>query len=175
MIRELAPDAVIAIKGPDVRWVGNEGGHGRTNAFSALPIAPGGRETWGDRTAADLGSRAVLKRAHEQGMDFHWHPAEVDTSIRGGWFYHTREDAHPKIGLQRLINCYFDGPGNNGVFLLNVPPDRRGLFHETDVAALQNFGRYIKQTFKTNHATGAKAYVSASRNGHGPDLLTDFL
>ncbi|MEG0320385.1 MAG: alpha-fucosidase, partial [Niameybacter sp.] len=36
----------------------------------------------------DLGSQEVLK----DEKDFIWYPAEVDTSIRPGWFYHKHED-----------------------------------------------------------------------------------
>lgn len=173
LIRELAPDAVIAIKGPDVRWVGNEGGHGRENEFSVIPIGATDDDTWRDRTGRDLGSRERLKGAKEAGAKYHWYPAEVDTSIRGGWFYHSREDGHPKGSLKRLLDCYFDGPGNNSVLLLNVPPDRRGLFHETDVASLKHFGHYLRQTFDEDVAAGATAFASSSAPGHGPEALVD--
>lgn len=169
LIRELAPEAVIAIKGPDVRWVGNEGGHGRENEFSVLPTAPG-KGGWSRR---DLGSRERLKTAWESGSKFHWYPAELDTSIRRMWFYHSREDGHPKGSLDRLVTCYFDAPGNNGVFLLNVPPDRRGLFHESDIESLNRFGRYLRQTFDEDAALGAVAQASSSAPGHGPDALVD--
>ena len=39
LIRHLQPDAVILGKGPDVRWVGNEGGVGRTTEWSVIPLA----------------------------------------------------------------------------------------------------------------------------------------
>jgi hypothetical protein len=35
----------------------------------------------------------------------------------------------------------------NGSLLLNVPPDRRGRFHENDVKALREFKRLLDQTF----------------------------
>jgi len=39
LIRRLQPEAVIAISGPDVRWVGNESGFGRETEWSVLPLA----------------------------------------------------------------------------------------------------------------------------------------
>jgi alpha-L-fucosidase len=38
MIRELQPNAVIAIRGPDVRWVGNKSGVARRGGWSVIPI-----------------------------------------------------------------------------------------------------------------------------------------
>jgi alpha-L-fucosidase len=38
LIRHLQPGAVIMGKGPDVRWVGNEGGVGRTTEWSVIPL-----------------------------------------------------------------------------------------------------------------------------------------
>lgn len=37
LVRDLQPDAVIAIMGPDVRWIGNEAGKGRPSEWSVLP------------------------------------------------------------------------------------------------------------------------------------------
>jgi alpha-L-fucosidase len=39
MIRKLQPHAVIFGKGPDARWVGNEGGVGRTTEWSVIPLS----------------------------------------------------------------------------------------------------------------------------------------
>ncbi len=43
LIRKLRPDAIIACKGPDVRWVGNEGGVGRTTRMERHSIAEAAR------------------------------------------------------------------------------------------------------------------------------------
>ena len=40
LIRSLQPGAVIMGKGPDVRWVGNESGVGRTTEWSVIPLPP---------------------------------------------------------------------------------------------------------------------------------------
>ena len=71
VIRQLQPDAVTAIMGDDVRWVGNENGTGRLTEWSVTPKVPGslpGAEETNSRLklddmAADLGSRQILMKA----------------------------------------------------------------------------------------------------------------
>jgi alpha-L-fucosidase len=61
LIRLLQPNAVIMGKGPDVRWVGNEGGVGRGTEWSVIPLpASPGQFRWPDMTSHDLGGRAKL-------------------------------------------------------------------------------------------------------------------
>ena len=45
LIRELAPDAAITVRGPDVRWCGNEAGHTRQSEWSVIPM-PGDDQSW---------------------------------------------------------------------------------------------------------------------------------
>ncbi len=65
-----------------------------------------------------------------------------------------------------LMDLYYKSVGRGGSFLLNVPPDRRGLLHENDVASLRGFGDMLRSTFKQNLA--AKAKLTAS-NVRGKD------
>ena len=46
------------------------------------------------------------------------------------------------------------------VFLLNLPPDRRGAIHENDVRWLREFHQLLDATFSTDFARGAR--VSAT-------------
>jgi alpha-L-fucosidase len=70
LIRTLQPTAMIAIMGPDVRWVGTESGYGRETEWSVMPIDAQLQESisknsqtditfapMGDMTDSDLGSR----------------------------------------------------------------------------------------------------------------------
>jgi len=162
LIRELQPDAVIFGRGPDLRWVGNEGGHGRASEWSVIPLgAPIEECKWPDMTGDDLGSLEKLKDAKY----LHWYPAETDTSIRPGWFWRASEDARVR-SLDDLLNVYYNSVGNNCVLLLNVPPDSRGRFHEHDVARLKELGNTLRGTFGTNLAAGAKASSDASASDH---------
>jgi alpha-L-fucosidase len=129
LVRELQPQALIAICGPDVRWVGNEDGLARENETSTQPI---GKEPW--------------MEAMHPGKRFIWYPAECDVSIRPGWFYHAEEDNKVK-SLAHLLDIYYKSVGRNSVLLLNVPPDRRGLVHENDVRRLAELGAEIERRF----------------------------
>lgn len=149
-IHRLQPEAVTAIMGNDIRWVGNESGLGRTTEWSATVLAPGGsrrsaeiNEKLGiDGMAADLGSRDMLAKASE----IFWYPSEVDVSIRPGWFYHADQDTQVK-SLKHLVDIYFQSVGRNSQLLLNIPPDRRGHIHEADSVRLQEFAAYLRKAF----------------------------
>ena len=117
--------------GPDVRWCGNERGvAGDPNWSTVNPSVvtfPG----------AD-GPGIIDALQHGDPLGTVWRPAEVDVSIRPGWFHHASEDARVR-SADDLMNLYFTSVGRNGKLLLNVPPTRDGLLHPTDVARLREF------------------------------------
>lgn len=153
VIDSLQPNAVKAVMGDDVRWVGNESGLGRETEWSVTPLMSSVREEADEENkrngiksmAKDLGSREKVASARR----LFWYPSEVDVSIRPGWFYHGEQDGKVKT-LAHLVDIYFRSVGYNSVLLLNVPPDRRGLIQENDVARLKEFGDYIATTFGDN-------------------------
>ena len=167
VIDSLQPLAVKAIMGDDVRWVGNERGLGRETEWSVTPLradihADAKEENTRleiSATANDLGSRKLIEKADA----IYWYPSEVDVSIRPGWFYHPVQDSQVKT-LEELVDIYYQSVGMNSVLLLNVPPDTRGLIHETDVARLKEFGQYIDKTFADNKMDESHSYWSA-KNG----------
>ncbi|HEX5053626.1 MAG TPA: alpha-L-fucosidase, partial [Planctomycetota bacterium] len=170
LVRELQPDAAIAITGPDVRWVGNEAGVTRPQEWSVLPLpsAAAGpfeqdRDSWRALWALrernqqrDLGSRQQLASAKA----LCWWAAETDVSIRPGWFHHAAEDAQVKP-LPVLLDYWFGAVGGNAVLLLNVPADRRGRIAAPDVHVLRDLGTYLDATFGDDLAAAgeAKAYA----------------
>jgi alpha-L-fucosidase len=102
-----------------------------------------------------------------------WYPAECDVSIRPGWFYHAEQDGKVK-SLAQLLDIYYRSIGRNSLLLLNVPPDRRGLFHENDVARLREFREVRDATFKTNLALGCPVRTDSPVLGdRGAVNLTD--
>lgn len=159
LIHRLQPEAVIAVKGEDVRWVGTETGYGRPTEWSVTALAPGGaaemqainKRMGIDEMSKDLGSRELIQKS---GQLF-WYPAEVDVSIRPGWFYHPRDDEKVK-SLPHLIDIYFNSVGMNAVLLLNVPPGQRGLIHQEDVERLKEFKTWIDKSFSENLLANAK-------------------
>ncbi len=171
-IRKLAPMACINICGPDIRWCGNEAGQTRKSEWSVVPY----RTCETERTASlsqkseedteslrtikasdeDLGSREILLNEKE----LIWYPAEVNTSIRPGWFYHESEDDKVR-SLEELIGIYENSVGGNATFLLNVPVNRDGLFAEQDVARLKELGDYINRSFSEEKNIAKNARVEA--------------
>jgi len=146
IIRALQPNAVISIKGPDVRWVGNEAGVCRSSEWSVVP------EGMEDRVYWDLGSRKALKKDKKKPLV--WYPAEVDVSIRKGWFYHEKEDVTVKT-LAKLREIYYKSVGANASLLLNVPPTPEGLISKSDLDTLLSLGAQLRIDFKENLAEGS--------------------
>ncbi len=125
LIRELQPDALIAICGPDVRWVGNEDGYARETEWSVQDASP---------------------EHHLEASGKVWYPAECDVSIRPGWFWHAAEDDRVK-SLDHLMDIHHKSVGRNSVLLLNVPPNTEGLLASPDVARLREFRAEIDRLY----------------------------
>lgn len=152
LVRELQPGAIMfSDAGPDVRWVGNERGMGSITNWCLLnrdDMYPGG----------DFAS--ILGEGHEDGK--YWVPAEVDVSIRRGWFYHPSQDSLVR-SPGNLMNLYYSSVGRNSNLLLNIPPDREGLLHENDVRSLLAFRELREKEFASELARGKKATSDVSR------------
>jgi alpha-L-fucosidase len=170
MVRSLQPDAVIfSDVGPDIRWVGNEKGYANETCWETFdpvgtdggPASPGNVRAKDSTTGTRHGS--------------HWLPPECDVSIRPGWFWHPKENERVKTP-QQLMDLYYLSVGHGGSFLLNVPPDRRGLLGENDVASLHEFGTRLRKSFAENLAAGAKVTASNVRGKsetYRPENLLD--
>lgn len=153
MVRKLEPEVIFfSDAGPGVRWVGNERGvAGETNWNTISPDT---------LYAGKAGIEELLNTGSENGSQ--WIPAEVDVSIRPGWFYHSREDSLVKTP-EKLFDIYLTSVGRGSTLLLNVPPDRRGLIHENDVKALKEWRAMLDREFKANLAKDAEVNASAER------------
>jgi alpha-L-fucosidase len=167
LVRTLQPEAVIfSDVGPDLRWVGNEKGYANDTCW----------ETY-DPVGVDGGAPAPGYTRDKEGQTgtrngSHWMPPECDVSIRPGWFWHEKENDKVKTPRQ-LMDLFYRSVGRGGSLLLNVPPDRRGLLHENDVASLRDFGALVRGTFAENLAANAKVKASNTRTGFGPANLLD--
>jgi len=156
-VHELQPMAVtFDPKGADLRWVGNERG------FAGDPC-------W---ATMDEGPYTEAKGMSGVRGGSVWWPAEVDVSIRPGWFWHAYEDAEVK-SAGRLQKIYFESVGRGTNLLLNLPPDRRGRIPDEDVAALAAWGKARRALFARDLADGARARASNARAGHAAANVLD--
>ena len=163
VIRSYHPDAVISICGPDIRWIGNEGGNVRESEWSVIPdekdsnslVMENSQTDEGqlkemvnklNERDSDLGSRAVVKGY----KNLVFKPAEADISITHGWFYHDTLHYFPKKmrTAKYLSEVFFNTVGGNASMLLNIPPDRDGLISDREIETLEEFTRRIKAPFR---------------------------
>ena len=87
----------------------------------------------------------------------HWLPAEVDVSIRPGWFYH--ENEQPK-SLEQLLDIYYHSVGRNASLLLNFPVDPNGRISPEDSLRAVEWHQTIQNTFANNLLEGLKPTTS---------------
>lgn len=154
VVRKNQPQAVIFSDiGPDIRWMGNERGVAGETNWSTL-------NTDGFGVGAEAPESKVLNTGDENGK--YWIPAEVDVSIRPGWFYSANTDNQVKT-LDQLESIYNTSVGRNSNLLLNVPVNRDGLIHPTDSTRLMEFKKYLDAAYKTDLARSKKVSVSNVR------------
>ena len=160
-MQELNPQCVIFSDiGPGCRWVGNEEGHCGDPCWSTL-------NTEGATPSDNKPQPSELETGHKGGAN--WVPAEVDVSIRPGWFWHANE--HPKT-VDELMEIYYNSVGRNGLLLLNVPPDTRGRISAEDSAVLVAFRAERDRIFSHDLAQGARVHA-LSRLGHSAKNILD--
>jgi alpha-L-fucosidase len=152
----MEPDVIFfSDAGPDIRWCGNERGFVNETNWNTIST---------DTLYAGKGGiTEILNTGSEDGDK--WIPAEVDVSIRPGWFYHADEDEKVKTA-EALFDIYLSSVGRGSNLLLNIPPDRRGLLHENDVKALTGWKKLLDEAFKHNLAFGKKATADNVRGGN---------
>ena len=167
-VREINPQcAIFSDIGPGCRWVGNEQGHCGEPCWSTL-------NTEGATPSDNKPQPSELETGHQDGSK--WVPAEVDVSIRPGWFWHA--DEHPKT-VDELMEIYYNSVGRNGLLLLNVPPDTRGRIPAEDSAVLVAFRAERDRIFSKDLAQGATFRTletlpyCLSHPGHGRENVLD--
>jgi alpha-L-fucosidase len=138
----------------DARWIGNEGGSSSDPCWATE-----------DAAFSNLGGGV-------RGGAIYC-PAEVNSSIRPGWFFHESENNRVNT-VDDLWNKYFQSVGHNATWLLNLPPDKRGLIHPTDSTRVDSLNGWVYGTFKTNLALGATVTTLHPRGtGYEPANLVD--
>jgi alpha-L-fucosidase len=170
IVRKLAPDAVMFSDiGPDCRWVGTESGFANDPCRATIDFEPA-------KPVKNLAPGMEIKNLGSGTKDGKlWIPAEIDYSIRPGWFWHPEENDKVK-SAQDILKSYFLSVGLGQSMLINIPPDRRGRLHENDVQSLKEYGELMKKFFSVNYAKGATVTASNTRGSSkqfSPSLVLD--
>ncbi|MBQ7820944.1 MAG: alpha-L-fucosidase [Clostridia bacterium] len=156
LIRKYQPEATIYNDyGPDVRWCGNEAGTSRRAEWATVPTELCFRceAQTGPGPLADAADMSYIRNwdknigeisniMYSKALGFAG--AEIDMSIRPGWFYHANEEPH---SIERLFETYLNSYGNNACFNLNIPPMPSGRFDPRDIKRLKEFGEAINDAF----------------------------
>lgn len=169
LIRKLQPKAAIFSDiGPDMRWCGNENGFVKDSCWATYtPHGPNNDKPGIGNTKYREGETGTKNGAF-------WMPAEVDVSIRPGWFYHKSEDTKVR-NLNSLKEIYFKSVGNGAGWNLNLPPDRTGQINGNDVKALEEFQDYLTKSFSENILKGTKVQTSETRGNSKKYAATNVL
>lgn len=154
---KLQPDIVMSGCAPDVRWIGNESGKTRESEWNVVPKFEYDQQNIAANCQTDDDMRKFQKRCQDVMLpdmgsreflsnydEFMWYPAEVDVSIRLGWFFHPMQRLTLK-SLNHLMKIYYHSAGNNSLMLLNIPPNKNGLFAKSDVKRLEEMGRWLRK------------------------------
>ena len=152
IIRKNQPDAVIfgsmgATPYVDMRWVGNEAGYAGKTHYASIDSSSLEVETVSELNTGKIGGNRYI-------------PAEVDVSIRPGWFYHKEQDDLVKSSRE-LDNIWFRSVGSNAIMLLNFPPDRSGRLARRDVQNAIESDRRITKMLSKSMLDGAKLDASS--------------
>lgn len=143
------PDAMIfGGTVPTIRWIGNEEGRAGTTLWSSYHT-----------DYATLNDTKALAQGFVDGDA--WLPAEVDVSIRPGWFYHESES--PK-SLEQLLDIYYQSVGRNANLLLNFPVDQTGRISKEDSLRAMEWHQAIESAFATDLLKGSKVTASNTRS-----------
>jgi alpha-L-fucosidase len=162
-VHRLQPNCVIWSDYPgknvyaDARWIGNEGG---TSGDPCWATEDWINNEWSNELNGTLGGAIYC-------------PAEVNSSIRPGWFWHESEN-NSVNSVEALWQKYFHSVGHNTIWTLFLPPDTRGLIYPTDSMRIECVNSWIYKTFLTNLAEGATVTTQHPRGaGYEPANLVD--
>lgn len=159
LVKKHQPNAVIfgsmgAAQYVDMRWVGNELGYAGATHYASIDRHSIFVENTTELNVGKIGGDAYV-------------PAEVDVSIRPGWFYHKEQDDMVK-SVRELDELWFNSVGKNAVMLLNFPPDATGHIVQKDLDNATESNARISNMLAVNLLNRAKV----SSNG-AASIYTD--
>lgn len=153
LAKKLQPNLLIfSDAGPDIHWIGNENGFAGETFWSAI-----------DNSKLVIGNSDMnyLNTGDPNGNK--WIIGQCDVSIRPGWFYHEKEDMLVKTP-QQLFDIYLKSVGRNSVLLINIPPNKDGLFNQADINNLKKFNTIVSENFRNNLAQKANIEASSTKS-----------
>ena len=134
---------------PTLRWIGNE--EGKANATQWCMYKT---------DFESLNDTKTLPVGFKDGEA--WLPAEVDVSIRPGWFYHESEDDQVKT-VEQLMDLYYNSVGHNANLLLNFPVNQEGRIPSIDSANAVQWHEKLQKEFADNLLKDCKVTASNTR------------
>ena len=163
-IRNLQPEAVIfgslgATDYVEMHWIGNEAGYAGDPHYPTINYEAVYKEITGEMNSGTFGGERFIV-------------AEVDTSIRPGWFYHKDQDDSVK-SVKELVDLWFKSVGSSAIMLLNIPPDRRGLVHENDAKNAISAHHIISKALSVDYALNATVTADSVRDGFPADSIVN--
>ena len=145
---------------PTLRWIGNEKGFADATQWCMYKTD---FETLNDEKRLVTGCKDGDA----------WLPAEVDISIRPGWFYHKEEDALVKT-VPQLMDLYYNSVGHNANLLLNFPVNQEGRIPSIDSTNAVDWYQTLQRDFSSNLLKDCKVSASSFRSRHfGPKHVLD--
>ncbi len=134
---------------PTLRWIGNEEGRAAATQWCSYSL-----------DFQDLNDTRLLATGIPDGEV--WLPAEVDVSIRPGWFYHESEDDQVKT-VEELMGLYYQSVGRNANLLLNFPVNQEGRIPAIDSTYAVAWNWKLQETFAHDLLQGTQVSASNSR------------
>ena len=134
---------------PTLRWIGNERGWANATQWCAYTV-----------DFDQLNDTRLLATGIADGEA--WLPAEVDVSIRPGWFYHSSEDSLVKT-VDQLMELYDHSVGSNANLLLNFPVNKEGRIPAIDSANAVAWHQRLQSDFAHNVLKGSEVHASSTR------------
>jgi alpha-L-fucosidase len=148
-------------------WFDGAGSEGRTYDWDGIMAVVDEHQP--DAMVFNMGRPTIRWVGNEDGLasdpcryvvDGHYLPPECDVPIRAHWFWQP-DDIHTLKSTEHLLAIYYRSIGLGAGLLLNVPPDRRGLLDDADVARVREASAEIYRRF--GNATEAVLDGSVAR------------
>ncbi len=146
-VHKTLPLCVMWGVGGEARWIGNEAGYAGETNWAMI-----------DRMSNDNNTGA-LNSGMENGWI--WEPGESDAkATSAGWFWHEGEQIK---SAETLFKMYLETVGRNATFILNCPPDKRGILPDATVNTLKQLGTMLENRLGESHNMAPQATIETDK------------